>query len=300
MGDYLDWVSKGDILSFADTPAVLEVARNATTESYAVERPWQRLTSIGEFKVEAQREKGQLFGYLCALKGYRPDMATVHGFQFERNHLLLYSLNACGCTQSDRLKYDDLNAWVAHVALVYNAHASRDRRLQLVEDQESFVRWQLTMNERTIDLAPFNARGVPGRATWTAFQLQQNTSGPQTPEKTSLARAYVEEAPIGFVKVSWQNTASKFTEGRLLDHAHRTGWIPGLVRHIAYHREVYDANVSLDDQPNVVRAVDVDTKGQQLTRVKEIVWLASVGQPLSQCEDLEHLLMVGYDALEGV
>ncbi|EJD48523.1 hypothetical protein AURDEDRAFT_162482 [Auricularia subglabra TFB-10046 SS5] len=86
-------------------------------------------------------------------------------------------------------------------------------------------------------------------------------------------------------RVSWQDSGPPFKEGELLDFAHTTGWLSGLVRHRLYHR-FEDNNVSM--------TVDDDTR----TRHLEVLHLTSLGEPLRQCRTLEQILSVAYDLVQ--
>ncbi|EJD52369.1 hypothetical protein AURDEDRAFT_158095 [Auricularia subglabra TFB-10046 SS5] len=88
----------------------------------------------------------------------------------------------------------------------------------------------------------------------------------------------------GFWKMSWQRT----TEAELLTKLHGNGWVPGLVRH---HPET-----SMRDEDGV--AVFHPSGDSNVGRVREILHLGSIGQPLSQCESVEEMLDTMYDLIE--
>ncbi|EJD48530.1 hypothetical protein AURDEDRAFT_112962 [Auricularia subglabra TFB-10046 SS5] len=74
------------------------------------------------------------------------------------------------------------------------------------------------------------------------------------------------------------------TEGELLRYLHKDGWLPGLVR---YH-----------DFPQRDDTIEATIKGETHVRFKEILHLASVGEPLTQCGTPRQILEVAYDLAE--
>lgn len=297
LGDYLGARSKADHISFVATRATMTAALDIPlNKAVKFDEPFQRITSIGDGKPGAH-SKGQLKSYLCALKQYRPDLATVHGFQTEKNKLYLASLNACGMTCLDDLDIGDIDAWIAHVILAYDSCDKRDLSLTVCAEQLEFVRWDATVAGHRISTAPFYAGAAPGRVTWAAFQVDAAPPQPGgDPATQAHHAAFLEKPPIGFLKISWQDSDGRFREGELLSQAHKDGWVPGLVRHRSYERD--------EVRHAVIQHVDVDRRPEApdwhpMRRVKEVLHLASIGQPLSQCESLEHFLKVIYDGLEG-
>ncbi|EJD48525.1 hypothetical protein AURDEDRAFT_162484 [Auricularia subglabra TFB-10046 SS5] len=74
------------------------------------------------------------------------------------------------------------------------------------------------------------------------------------------------------------------TEGELLGYLHKDGWLPGLVR---YH-----------DFPQSDDTIQATIKGETHVRFREILHLASVGEPLTQCGTPRQILEVAYDLAE--
>lgn len=294
LGDHIEAITHGLIISVATPATINEDAGEPSSDAVQ----WRPLTSVGQCRRYHQRLKKPLYDTLSDLKAYRPDLSTIHAFDLEGQSLTLHTRNACGWTRSDAWHANQLDPWIAHVALVYKTHCNRDRRFEQALKQGHFPRWTLSLNGRKSELAPFVARGEPGRGTWVAFEVAQTATESGEHSCRQISRAYLEQSPVGLVKMSWQYERLQETqEGKLLDYAHRDGWVPGLVRHLGYQRAASNVDEDgdmLPGQPNAVQ--DVDGK---VTVVKEILWVASVGQPLSQCESLEHLLSVAYDALEG-
>ncbi|EJD43795.1 hypothetical protein AURDEDRAFT_167174 [Auricularia subglabra TFB-10046 SS5] len=89
----------------------------------------------------------------------------------------------------------------------------------------------------------------------------------------------------GFLKVSWQDASAQFNEPDLLDLAHKDAWLPGLVR----------PRWTCRDTSDTVKSASPTGAPE---RVKEIVHLASIGQPLSQARSLVHLLKIIVDAVK--
>lgn len=294
LGDHIGPIPHGLIISVAAPATTGDEAGKSSSDA----AQWRPLTSVGECRGYRECLTQELHDTLSNLRGHRPDFSAVHGFDLEGTAVTLHTMSPCGGTTSFGKRANHLDPWIAHVALVYQTHYNRDRRFEQALKQGHFPRWTLSLNSRKSELAPFVARGEPGRGTWVAFEVAQTATESGEHNCRQISRAYLEQSPVGLVKMSWQNESlQEVQEGKLLDYAHRDGWVPGLVRHLGYQRAASNVDEDgdmLPGQPNAVQDVDGN-----VTVVKEILWVASVGQPLSQCESLEHLLSVAYDALEG-
>ncbi|EJD48560.1 hypothetical protein AURDEDRAFT_183450 [Auricularia subglabra TFB-10046 SS5] len=313
-GDYLGAAPKADWVAFmASMDDLTTVLRDGPFPPAA---QCASFMALAEGKPTPEKRQGQILWYLSSLKRYRPDLFTVHGFKLEGDKLFLASLNPCGVRISETSDGGELELWIAHIVLLYHAHLRRDSALSLLpRAEDSYVRWGLTVAQEDSDpedpitVVPFNASHCPGRMTWLALQLGK--------DPLAFATFYREPAS-GFLKISWQDANSTFNERQLLDIAHgiapstgigdtswtsdaapdahnpkvvpldQVDWLPGLARH----------------WPNSCRR---DAKEYAITgvadriatsRVKEIMHLASLGQPLSQCEQPSHLINVVFDAIE--
>lgn len=267
VGDYLAACSKPDTTCFMATWALLQKALKATQSKPFVSRQeFMDLLGVGEWKPKEKLDiRGQLLWYLAALKRYRPDLFTVYGLFIVKDTLRLLSHNACGTIESHSEDLDHVETWVAFVVLLYRSHQSRDVRFSPVPRPDRHALWSVQTAPGVSSIfRPFHAGHSPGRVTWLSFE--------QDPASPELA--------CGFLKVSWQDASSNFNEPALLERAHKGGWLPGLVRHRFAQRSP-SKSVSLAGS----------------TRVQEIVHLASIGSPLSQCRSALHLFKVVFDAI---
>ncbi|EJD48546.1 hypothetical protein AURDEDRAFT_150956 [Auricularia subglabra TFB-10046 SS5] len=122
---------------------------------------------------------------------------------------------------------------------------------------------------------------APGSRTAVAAQ-------PAAARGAMVAPDLVPDAPPGDVGAATVANASPpqlpLTEGELLRYLHKDGWLPGLVR---YH-----------DFPQRDDTIEATIKGKTHVRFKEILHLASVGEPLTQCGTPRQILEVAYDLAE--
>ncbi|KZV94219.1 hypothetical protein EXIGLDRAFT_835100 [Exidia glandulosa HHB12029] len=289
-GDFLDARAKSYLVSFPGSQKELRavirklVAKPKTP--YTCAQPWQLLSSVGEVKPRPKAgDLGQVKEYITLAKQYLPDHSEVHACHVTKK-VLLYSLNSCGLWQSAAQDLDQLDAWVVHVALVYRSFLGRDRSLHPSLEQEEFIRWDYSFDGAQHVLAPFYVGAVPGRMTWAAFEVGDRGDVPST---TSLyGRAYFQLPPLGLVKVAWQDTKRRYSEGELLQHAHAGGWIPGLVRQRSFLSGDATQPLEAPGKPNE----------QKIKRIKHTLYLESIGQPLSMCTDYLHILKVIFDGIE--
>ncbi|KZV87643.1 hypothetical protein EXIGLDRAFT_723487 [Exidia glandulosa HHB12029] len=120
----------------------------------------------------------------------------------------------------------------------------------------------------------------PGRMTWVGFEI-----GGDSDALDSVCK----EPCVGVVKISYQNNEDRWKEGELLDTVHADGWLPGVVRHVYWGRDV---------KADVGDMTVSDTNPDRVDGVKETLQLRSVGDPLSQCTTPLQMLKVAYDATE--
>ncbi|EJD44234.1 hypothetical protein AURDEDRAFT_166625 [Auricularia subglabra TFB-10046 SS5] len=292
-GDYLGAQQKPDTGSGIGTRAQLIAAAKGAGVLTWTGRPWSLHASVGQVKVELDLWIGQFGSYAANLKRYRPDLATVHAFRIskaagEGSHayeIVLASINACGLTLSTPDVITGLDAWIAHVVLVYHSDATRNTSLTFAASQRLFSRWEVQLgNRRVLALAPFYVAPPPGRVTFATFVVGE-VSLPNA-DALALKGRFGDDETVGFVKFSWQSKDAVWKEENLLNHLHKDGWLPGLVRN--HHSRLVDPGltveqVGLADRPR---------------RVFEMLHLGSIGEPLSQCQDPMEILMAAYDILE--
>ncbi|EJD48483.1 hypothetical protein AURDEDRAFT_183400 [Auricularia subglabra TFB-10046 SS5] len=268
IGDYLAACSRPDMTAFVATWSLLKKALKGTRKKpFKSRQEFIDIIGLGEWKPKKLLDiKGQLLWYVSALNRYRPDLDTVYGIYIVANTIRVLSHTACGTTESPSVALDHVETWVAFVVHLYHAHLSRDASFSpAARNVDRRARWSVTTSQNAPAIfRPFHAGPSPGRVTWLSFE--QDAASPQ------LAS--------GFLKVSWQDASARFNEPDLLERAHKGGWLPGLVRHWSARR-VTSRTVSLGASE----------------RVQEIVHLASIGDPLSQCRSALHLLKVVFDAI---
>lgn len=272
-GDYLGVSTKSDTTAFMATlSSLLEaLAESTPKQPYVSLQEWTNLLLVGEWKPKHHDRLGQLLWYLSALKRFRPDLQTTYGFFIEDKQVQLLSHNACGTGRSESAPLSGTAAWVALVIHAYACHDARDQRFESVTDNDDrLARWRIkTIAATPSTFRPFHTSPSPGRVTWLSFE--------QDNELPDLA--------CGFLKVSWQDASAQFNEPDLLARAHADSWLPGLVRPRWTSRNVSDF-------------VELHASSGAPKRVKEIVHLASIGQPLSQAASLVHLLKIIVDAIK--
>ncbi|EJD48513.1 hypothetical protein AURDEDRAFT_162471 [Auricularia subglabra TFB-10046 SS5] len=299
-GDYLGAGVKADLTAFMGDVSKLASALNPLETPQSDEQvKFPHLLAIGELEAESGL-RGEGLWYLSALLRYRPDLSTVHGLLLDDGKMLrLVSLNACGSWSSDPvalgfespLANDDhgsnkkriipsTDSWIAYVVLLYLTHAKRDARFSLTTSNGTppSAHWTVNLGSFVPTVRPFYATFAPGKMTWASFALEPSPSNIESPA-LSLAN--------GFLKTSWQDVKDCFHESKMLTRTHKKEWLPGLVRpwsaslHRSRRISLYDASA----YPHVKRQ-------------QEIVYLASLGHPLSQCRSALHLLKTVYDAAE--
>ncbi|EJD52861.1 hypothetical protein AURDEDRAFT_181365 [Auricularia subglabra TFB-10046 SS5] len=295
LGDYLGVQQKPDSASGVGSLELLvKAAMGALGEDFGRDFPWSPLASIGEAKTDIDKLMAQFKAYMANLYRYRPDMATVHGFRLARtpkvegrSHFViaLASMNACGLTCSPPVSVATIDAWIAHVVMVYDSDATRNRSLSFASSQTEFTRWDLELaDSRVLALAPFYVTPPPGRVTFATFEVDSVPSPDSN--ASALGTRFRTGETSGFVKFSWQDDARVWKERDLLDRLHGGGWLPGLVR--PYPSQLKDTTLSIE-QLGV-------TDGTH--RTFEMLHLGSIGEPLSQCKTPKEILMVAYDVLE--
>ncbi|EJD48514.1 hypothetical protein AURDEDRAFT_162472 [Auricularia subglabra TFB-10046 SS5] len=289
-GDFLNAAIKPDLLAFVDDPDTL--ARALQKVNFAELKHCSFLGGVGEWK-KRSGIPGQFLWYETTSLRYRPDLSIVHGLLIDNGRLRLASLNACGSWASGSetigkvdIRVDDkvvghtipsTDTWIAFVVLLYKAHAERDTRFSLTHSENKSAQWEVALPGFKPTVRPFHVTLPPGRMTWASFVLDLPESDVSPPTRT-LAK--------GFLKTSWQDSSAVVNETFLLGYAHTDTWLPGLVRHWTS---------AIDERRTITLP---DGSSEHTTRWKELVYLASVGQPLSQCKSALHLLKVIYDAAE--
>ncbi|EJD52393.1 hypothetical protein AURDEDRAFT_158119 [Auricularia subglabra TFB-10046 SS5] len=349
-GDIVDTNIKPNYPSYIGARAELESA--ASDENYVHELSWCQMGSIAE---QCWKRDGSpmLTSSLIALKRYRPDLPTVHGFSIHRARIQLSHVSAAGTWNSTDVELKFIEPWIAFVILVYQAYDVRDRKLVYDSQQVEFTRWDLYNSpsdlQAPVTLAPFYLRKPFGVTTFAAFQI---------PTHPDPKVAFYEEEVRGVWKSSWQPESLSKERG-LLDRLHKGGWMPGLVRLYpdsdcerlvvptpvdivqlaaaqeradAEHASEVDAQLPVTGQSSHSEDPAKPTQSDAAERtsnapaecslsssiyaaflcslshghgpikhtalVREIVHLASVGEPLSQCDSPRELLEVAYDLLE--
>lgn len=291
LGDYLALGTQPDVYAFAGKLAALLAA--CEIADYRSRQPWSAILQVAELKrpIKAGPAEGQLKSYATGAKRYRPDLRTIHAFSFEKGKIRLATINACGMTESPAVPATNIWPWIAHVLQVYTSYEARDRTIQHCSAQQAFYRWDVRAGSEAIAVTPFYVGHAPGRTTFACFEVDRLPADPVAASDPAflakLDHAFESGVAKGFWKLSWQRTTPRSSERELLDFAHRGGWIPGLVRH---HPEtsVRDAFDEAHYHPS-----GAHPRG----RVKDILHLGSIGQPLSQCETAGDLLDAMYDLI---
>ncbi|EJD52413.1 hypothetical protein AURDEDRAFT_158140 [Auricularia subglabra TFB-10046 SS5] len=242
-GDFLRTQLRPDYLSFSGTRDQLLPATIQQCDVPGRVPAWAELGSVGEQQRflhaddDSESEYAVLEGtarfegYLTTLKCYRPDIPTVHGFRVNRQHIQLWSLNACGVWSSNWVEISQsLDPWIAFVYLVYQSYGQRDKKLRHNAQQNSFVQWDVfdatgPSPLEKFAITPFYAAYTPGRGTFAAFQVNEAPMAPGDADS-----AFFHDEVKGFWKTSWQQ-CRRSKERQLLDRLHGPErWIPGLVR----------------------------------------------------------------------
>ncbi|EJD46872.1 hypothetical protein AURDEDRAFT_163934 [Auricularia subglabra TFB-10046 SS5] len=288
LGDYLALGTRPDVYAFAGQLGYLMVARSIA--NHRVWRPWSVILEVGDLKRLLSAD-GQVKSYVTANKRYRPDLPTIHAFSLGRRTIRLVTLNACGLTESPAYPATAIWPWIAHVVQVYQAYEARDRTIQHCSAQQSFYRWDVRTSTDAIAVTPFHVGHAPGRTTFACFEVDRLPPDPHAATNAAilaeLDQTFDSGVAQGFWKLSWQRTTPRSSERELLDYAHRDGWVPGLVRH---HTETSSRDAFED-------AIYDPSGTHPRGRVKDILHLGSVGQPLSQCETAGDLLDAMYDLI---
>ncbi|KZV81899.1 hypothetical protein EXIGLDRAFT_844208 [Exidia glandulosa HHB12029] len=285
-GSYLGDQCQPDYSAFAGTYEDLLAAISGV----APNKPWSVLVGVGEHKKGGERTMAQLKSYLRSLRQYRVDIPTVHGFQVSGLQVELASLNGCGMWKSPILSTGWLRSWLALVASLYHSTDNRDAKLNYSASQTQFHRWDVHYGPEPFATVPFHVGDAPGRVTFAAFEL-----GPASWTESKLSHVFFNGLAEGFFKVSWQDKAARWTESQLLTHLHAEEWLPGLVRHKYAHRD--------DDKLAITRLGEFEDEEDEkkqgpVERVREVIHLGSIGEPLSEARTLRHVLCAIYDFLE--
>ncbi|EJD43790.1 hypothetical protein AURDEDRAFT_167169 [Auricularia subglabra TFB-10046 SS5] len=272
-GDYLGVNIKPDTTAFMGTLSTLleALAKSTPKGPYINLEELTNLLLVGEWKPRNHERFGQVLWYLSSLNRCRPDLNTVYGFLVENKQVQLISHNACGTGYSKFVPLATVDVWVALVVHGYACDAARDQRFESVTDtSDRIARWRIsTVGDTPSTFRPFHANPSPGRVTWLSFE--EDEASP--------------DLACGFLKVSWQDASAQFNEPDLLDLAHKDAWLPGLVR----------PRWTCRDMSETVKSASPSGAPE---RVKEIIHLASIGQPLSQARSLAHLLKIIADAIK--
>ncbi|KZW02365.1 hypothetical protein EXIGLDRAFT_706570 [Exidia glandulosa HHB12029] len=235
----------------------------------------------GEQKRLRQISYKQAKSYMEAVKRYRVDLHTVHGFQVSKDQIVLASLNACGTWISPTFPVSDIRPWVAHMGLLYHAHDTRMPELQYRSEQLQFPRWDMSFGERRRAMVPFWASRPPGRSTWAGFVLPQT---PHSGDEAAMDHSFRNEAVQRFRKVSLQDVRSCSHEADLLQRLHTPKYLAGVVRPTFAYR---------DGDHKAITA-----RGSTVERVMHVLELGSIGKPLSQARSPRHLLYIMYDLIK--
>ncbi|EJD48449.1 hypothetical protein AURDEDRAFT_162408 [Auricularia subglabra TFB-10046 SS5] len=288
--DYFCVRVRPDLIAVGGTRATLEIALQATAgEPYTNVEDWSHIIGVGVIHAFLA-DHSRCIQCLSSLKRYRPDFATVHGLLVADGQVSITSLDPrCSwasmstpiCSGVD--SFPSVDTWIAYVVLLYQTHTNRDTRFiaPTTNASDSIRHWKVTPNDCVSYFRPLQAYCHPWKSAWLAFEVEPSSPPPRADSPLSLRSK-------GFLKASWQPASSKYTESYFLKHAHRRGWLPGLVRHRSCSRDASAASIFVEDPEGQPR----------LELVKEIIHLASVGQPLSQCRSALHFLKVIYDAAE--
>ncbi|KZV87644.1 hypothetical protein EXIGLDRAFT_723488 [Exidia glandulosa HHB12029] len=237
-------------------------------------------------------EEDKLRTILTALKAYRPDLLSVHGCELYASgrlrlahvdaHAFVASVRNDCAEESELSMREQLSPWLAHIFSIQRALATRDKTInaRLPSLEDDFVRYDVTLGLRTVCVTPAAASRPPGRMTWVGFEVGGDAN---------VHSSVRSEDSLGVVKLSYQPQLKdgRPTEGEVLDLVHADGWLPGVVRHTSWERNKARIVVATADSPSL-----------GLAREKEIVHMASVGDPLSQCRTPLQMLKVAYDATE--
>ncbi|KZV87646.1 hypothetical protein EXIGLDRAFT_723493 [Exidia glandulosa HHB12029] len=291
-----------------DTTAVVEAGSDVAVKALSAPQGWPRILAVGlveEVRANRQRdydsddsdeeheeEEDKLRTILTTLKAYHSDLLSVHGCELNASgrlrlahvdaHAFVASAhNDCHEDRESTLR-EQLSPWLAHILSIQRTVATRDKTItaRFPSLEDDFVRYDVTLGSRTVCVTPAAASRPPGRMTWVGFEVGGDANVP------SSVRS---ENSLGVVKLSYQPQLKdgRLMEGEVLDLVHVDGWLPGVVRHTYWER---------NKAQNVVDTAD--HRSPHLVREKDMIHMASVGDPLSQCRTPLQMLKVAYDATE--
>ncbi|EJD48538.1 hypothetical protein AURDEDRAFT_162497 [Auricularia subglabra TFB-10046 SS5] len=288
--------------------------------------------------------------YLSVVKMFRPDLATVHGFQLAGGKVQMCSLNACGVVTSEARNRGNLDAWIALVVMLYHSSDARDQRLQYTmgrpsEDasyqrnvfREPDAQAGAKEPKAHFSMFPLYVSHCPRRMAWTACQPGE---APERVSRHDFRNLVKNARAAGFLKVSWQRpSVSDESAGRSAapvascdDDLTVADKVPIAEESNAkFGGAVEEAGVSTADPaqplPNLLpmtegeprqghtehdwllglvccyfpqgdATIEMAVDHTTHVRFKELLHLASLGEPLSQCESPLQILQVAHDLAE--
>ncbi|KZV86739.1 hypothetical protein EXIGLDRAFT_840513 [Exidia glandulosa HHB12029] len=317
-GSFLGEAFQPDYLAYLASVAELRDAISAENGGLL---PWSVLIGVGEHKRSGDDRLAQLKTYTSLLKRYRPDLHAIHGFYVNGNDVEIASLDTV-FRMSKVCPVDTLEPWLALVASLYHAADTRYQPLTYNSSQLDFHRWDVEYENLKIATVPFHVGEAPGRTTFAALEL-----APGGATQDALTKAFYETPAHGFFKSSWQSATARWTESELLERIHKDGWLPGVVRHRFTRREIevkdpaqtapkakrkpgaqsakakeVDAAKEPEQQTAQTQATTAQSQAATTTttqiRVREVINLGSIGEPLSEARTMRHLLWAFYDFVE--
>ena len=224
---------------------------------------WANVVSIVEDK-RTMPKVCQGMEYCRTLKRYRPDLKLIYGLSIVRKTCIVYSCDAATTRETDYFDIRYLDNLYAYVYAVYTSVDARNPDLSAVpglQGQAWRLRYSLEGSEVQRTFAPFHVGHPKGRMTWVGV------------EADSL------EKPTGILKMSWQDEQRRFREQAIYAKIHSDKkWMPGVARPVTCYSP---SAQKLDD------------------RSLSVVLLESIGDPLSECRNVKHLLETMFDAVEG-
>ncbi|KZV91510.1 hypothetical protein EXIGLDRAFT_769856 [Exidia glandulosa HHB12029] len=324
-GSFLGEEFQPDYLAYLASVAEL---RDAISAENGRLLPWSVLIGVGEHKRSKEERLAQLKTYMSLLKRYRPDLPAIHGFHVADEKVEIASLDSSVFRMSEACPVDTLKPWLALVASLYYAADTRYQPLTYNSSQVDFHRWDVEYENLKIATVPFHVGEAPGRTTFAALEL-----APGGATQDALTKAFYESPAYGFFKSSWQSATARWTESELLERIHKDGWLPGVVRHRFTRREIEvkdpaqpaqkakrkpgaqsakakEVEAAKEPEQQTAQTQEQTAQTQATTaqsqatttatpiRVREVINLGSIGEPLSEARTMRHLLWAFYDFIE--
>ncbi|KAI9070268.1 hypothetical protein FKP32DRAFT_1586278 [Trametes sanguinea] len=261
---------KPDIIGVVDREGGYKVSRNGSYEGI----PYHCIETIVEAKAIYGDGQAQATRYAFNIQQARPDRPGFYCLSVKPGQFQVVYSSPVGIEASEHKPWSDYNSLCAYVYSLYDPpddHVLYDRTIVPTEPAEVPLgkpTWTIQTPDRTYTGASIIFLGDP----WS--------------RRTTIFRAIRDDRPV-IIKESYFDCGRRYEEGELLTLAHGDGFVPGVVRHIAF-----------EDVKNGNDPILLKTKDGKLTRKKRRIVLADIGEELTSAKSVNDLLMAVYDTLE--